>query len=96
MGGGPSYTTTHNWVQCCTDGFVIGPLTSGMTILSGFTSMPTDILNWQATGNASGNISFVLEDGRRARYDVVSEPGTAAVLGLGLLGLGYIRRRKAA
>ena len=93
---GPLFTSSHNWVGCCTDVYALGALNDGWTMLSQFTAGPTGITRWQATSFDGNDIALDLSTGRRARFDVVSEPGTAAVLGLGLLGLGYIRRRKTA
>ncbi len=57
-----------------------------------------------AAGEASGCIGFITEEGQENVLDTtftitaraVSEPGTLAILGLGLLGLGIARRRKVA
>ena len=57
-----------------------------------------------AAGEAAGCIGFITEENQtnvlqtafRISARPVSEPGTLALLGLGLLGLGIARRRKAA
>lgn len=57
-----------------------------------------------AAGEAAGCIGFITEEGQNNELQTsftitaraVSEPGTLALLGLGLLGLGIARRRKAA
>lgn len=95
-GGGTIFTTSHTWIACCTDGYAVGSLDGGWTMLSQFTADPSGISSWQATSFDGNDITLVLATGRRARFDVVSEPGTLAVLGLGLVGLGMARRRKAA
>ena len=57
-----------------------------------------------AAGEAAGCIGFITEEGQDNELQTsftisarpVAEPGTLALLGLGLLGLGIARRRKAA
>lgn len=59
-----------------------------------------------AAGEAAGCIGFITEEGQNNELQTsftitaspvtVAEPGTLALLGLGLLGLGIARRRKAA
>jgi hypothetical protein len=88
------FDTTHGWVSCCTDGYAIGSLLGSDVLYAQFDAGPTGISSWQSTGNAQPNISMVIDPGRRVRYQLVPEPATIMLMGLGLAGLGFARWRR--
>ena len=97
-GGGTVIDTSNGWVTCCTDGFVFGALDGNWTLFADVGSF-SGVSTWQVTDDGAGTVSLAIVADRRVRFDIaaeVAEPGTVAVLGLGLLGLGIVRRRRAA
>ena len=93
-GGGTSFVSRHNWVGCCTDGFVIGSLDNDWELFAEFDSRSWNgFAGWMTFG--SGNsIDLTSDLNRRVRFDVVPEPSIIALFGLGLIGMGFARRRK--
>jgi hypothetical protein len=43
---------------------------------------------------ASGNYSFSISSNATSNASIIPEPGSLALLGLGLLGFGLVSRRK--
>ena len=74
---------------------ILGMYTTAALALSQFETM--------SVTSAEGNIAYVLASGvsgdsvgfDNLKYEV-PEPGTIAIFGFGLVGLGYMRRRRAA
>ena len=74
---------------------ILGTYTTAALALSQFETM--------SVTSAAGNIAYVLASGvsgdsvgfDNLKYEV-PEPGTIAIFGFGLVGLGYMRRRRAA
>ena len=63
-----------------------------------FDTLPTGIQTWVATDDTAagaGDIALVLDPGRSARFRLVPEPLTAALVGVGLLAAGFGARRRA-
>lgn len=91
--GGTQFDSVKNWIACCTDGYAIGSLDGNWAMTGGF-SVFVGLGRWQAT-SADGN-DITLDDTLRARFRAIPEPGTIGLIGIGLLGLGFMRRRRAA
>lgn len=95
-GGGTTFTANHNWAPCCTDGYAIGSLDGVWTMFLQFDSLPTGISSWVATDQTAagaGDIGLIIDAGRSARFRLVPEPVTLALLGIGMLGAGFAGRR---
>lgn len=94
--GGMQFDSTKNWVACCTDGYAIGSLDGDWTLFGQFLTTPTGITNWAVVSSDFSTTSLVLSPGRRVRLDRMSvpEPGTLALMTLGLIGITYRLRRK--
>jgi hypothetical protein len=74
-GGGTTFTTSHLWYDCCTDGFVIGTLEGGWSMFGAFTTAPTGITEWAAIDNdgtmiALSGVPTTPEQGQRVRLAI--------------------------
>ncbi len=102
-GGGTTFQTDHAWLNCCTDGYVIGSLDGDWELLGQFLTTPTNIDGWQVTSSNGNHAALDLQTGRRVRLDpvvninAIPEPLTTS---LGLIGVAMLsaslRRRRAA
>ena len=93
-GGGTMFQSDHVWIDCCTDGFVIGFFEQPWEAFVSF-DLISGLSTWAAFDNGTNlNLSTAL--GRRVRFDMqVPEPGTFALLSVGLLVLGFTMRSRA-
>ena len=92
---GTFFSADHQWQECCTDGYAIGPLSGQWTMIGQFTELPTNIDGWWAVSSVSTTISLALDANRRVRLQParpIPTPSTVALLATGLLGLGWLRR----
>ena len=64
--GGTLFTSSHLWVNCCTDGVVIGTLEGGWLVDAEFDSLG-GISAWQATSADGSSIPLVPDLDRRVR-----------------------------
>lgn len=71
--GVTTFTTTHTWYSCCTDGFVIGTLEGAWSMFGSFRAAPSGIAEWAAVNDDGIGISLELEVGRRVRLQVPIE-----------------------
>jgi hypothetical protein len=75
--GPTEFQTVHEWVDCCTDGVVIGTLEGPWSMLvqfrnnSGIASPLRGIDIWEATSANGSNVALNLQLGRRVRLDSV-------------------------
>lgn len=102
--GNDSYSVTNSdttfiaqqvWNNCCTDGYMIGGLDGFFLAYGRFLDAPTGITALRATDSGGNHLALALEAGRRVRIDRVDpipEPSTLALMGLGLLGVGLVKR----
>ncbi len=96
-----SFTTNHNWVSCCTDGFGLGTIDGAGWELFGEFDSNTKYASesdggidfWSALSADGGTINLALNLDRRVRFDAVPEPSVLALFGAGLIALGFVRRR---
>lgn len=101
--GTNQFSIDHQWLNCCTDGYVIGNLDGNFTLTGGFDTFH-GLSQWIVKGNGTDEI-LALQAGRRARIralgsDVGNVPLPAALplaaMGFaGLTGMNARRRRKA-
>lgn len=102
--GGTRFTSRKKWSGCCTDGDVIGAFDGAWSVFASFLETPKGISEWLVTDAVGTTIGLELDVNRRVRFDVVRgvsfdqggaavpEPGVLALVGLGVLGLGWVRR----
>ena len=77
-----------------TDGFAIGSLDgTGWSMLGEFTAAPTGITSLAAYSDGGSTIGLNMATGRRVKYEIVPEPATMSLLGIGGL-LALVRRRR--
>ena len=92
---GTVFSADHQWQECCTDGYAIGPLSGQWTMMGEFTELPTNIDGWMAISSVSTTISLAIDANRRVRLrpaQPIPSPTTVALLATGLLGLGWSLR----
>jgi len=90
---GNVFTASHVWGDYV-DGFAIGSLDGdAWSMLGEFTSAPTGITSLAAYSDGGSTIALNMTTGRRVKYEVVPEPATMSLLGLGGL-LALVRRRR--
>ena len=73
-GGGTTFTTSHGWAACCTDGFALGSLDGAWSMVGEFT-IPvanTGMNGWTVFSSDGATIPLAFETNRRVRLDVVT------------------------
>ena len=96
--GNNHFETDHNWIACCTDGFVIGALDNNWSLFAEFDSRTwADFDGWWVFDGAT-SIDLTSDFNRRVRFDIASAvpiPAAAWLFGTALVGFfGLSRRRK--
>jgi len=91
---GDVFTASLGWGSPRTDGFAIGSLDGdAWSMLSEFTAAPTGITSLAAYSDGGSTIGLNMATGRRVKYEIVPEPATMSLLGIGGL-LALVRRRR--
>ncbi len=93
--GGPTvFNGNHNWIDCCTDGYLVGTLEGNWEAFVQFSSF-SGLSNFTAVSDTGANdINLALESGREVRLRVVPVPPAILMAGFGVLGLIPVARRK--
>jgi hypothetical protein len=94
-GGGTQFDSRKNWIGCCTDGYALGSLDGSWVMYGSFLAPPAGITDWAAVSSDFSSIALTLDPNRRVRLDPVPEPSTMLILGVGLIGLAGVGRKKA-
>lgn len=77
--GAAEFAARHGWNQCCTDGFALGDLGCGSTLIVAFTDVDRDpgtptiegLTGWMAYGADGATLPLALVADRRVRIDLL-------------------------
>jgi hypothetical protein len=78
--GDKTFSALHTWAPCCTDGYVIGPISdAGFPAYVQFSQRSSyqggQLETWAAASSAGPSLPLALEEGRQVRLDLVAEVG---------------------
>jgi hypothetical protein len=69
--GGTTFTSSHTWSPCCTDGMAFGSLDGGWSMIGAFTNAiaSTGMDAWHVYASDNSSIPLALETNRRVQLD---------------------------